>query len=214
MNRCHALFVGNSHGQSASATWVDTIGLPGSPKISRWSTSWNCIATTTSDKSSQNNTRPLTGTGPICIIDLVSACIVPVVPWMAQLVRQDPYTDNCQGKLLTCLIGIISCNVCKVQRQHQFRKLLRGNYLIMEEITRTHLTSGGEVENGSPYVLECDGHEVAARIELQWSKGWKGKVCRCSWESIRHSLGPFSCCVHNRCPVIKRKGWYSRKTKS
>lgn len=86
---------------------------------------------------------------------------------MAQLVRQDPYTDNCQGKLLTCLIGIISCNVCKVQRQHQFRKLLRGNYLIMEEITRTHLTSGGEVENGSPYVLECDGHEVAARIELQ-----------------------------------------------
>lgn len=86
---------------------------------------------------------------------------------MAQLVRQDPHTDNYQGKLLTCLISIISCNVCEVQRQHQLRKLLRGNCLIMEEITLTHLTSGGEIENGSPYVLECDGYEVTARVKLQ-----------------------------------------------
>jgi len=37
----------------------------------------------------------------------------------------------------------------------------------VEEITLAHLTSGVEVEDGSPYVFECDGHEVAARIKLQ-----------------------------------------------
>lgn len=105
---------------------------------------------------------------------------------------------------LTCLVGIITCDIREIQRHLNFWEGLRRERP-PPYITRRYQDGGIEVEDTSVQVAESYGKEVTLSVDLKIGKCWECKIRGEAIEGYGDSQCPIARGICERSDGAERK---------